>query len=536
MSYEPDNGDDIFDETADRLLNIEPDANPRADSTLLYATLQTIAQTLAANQEQDLETVYNSAYIEDATGTELTKKARNLGFIRDEPVKATGVVTFQRDNPASTDYTIPSGTLVETVTDDPVQFEVEQTQTLEGPKNPIDETVYSTTNTSYTAQTTLSVDASYRDTIDVTSEIRTTDGTYTASIEVADVTNNTTIATHSTTSTTFVSNTDSYDVSSISGTVEIEYRLQINDSAATAELQNATLSVIGQTGTDATVSAVDGGSDGNVGAGAIQAMPSPPTGVTSVINDRATGDPTKTDLSGDPLVAGKDEETDEELRQRVLDTDAIREGPDSDGVKFALENIDGVLSVYMKTNQEASTVDGIDPYHSELIVYGGAVRDIVEKLAEVMSVPTLLRLQGGVHGTKETYDLELSLLEQTETIPISRPTRLTATLDIDVVHTDIYEGDAAVKNEIVEYIGGTKTDNSSAVGTLSGENVLINEIENRVEDVDGVDYADVTLVDTDGDGVDDTTTDADGVPVLAVAEAEVARVDADMITVNTTSR
>jgi hypothetical protein len=61
-------------------------------------------------------------------------------------------------------------------------------------------------------------------------------------------------------------------------------------------------------------------------------------------------------------------------------------------------------------------------------------------------------------------------------------------------------------------------------------------MENVAEDVQGVDYADVTLVDTNDDGTDDSTTDSDGVPILQVDDSEVARLDADDVTINATAR
>jgi len=270
--------------------------------------------------------------------------------------------------------------------------------------------------------------------------------------------------------------------------------------------------------------------------GAIQAMPSKPTGVDSVTNNQKTGDPTLTDTNGDPLVAGSPREDDEALRERVLDTDAVQQGSDPDGIKLALQTVEGVVSTAVKTNQEGVTVGGIEPYHSELIVYGGAVSDIAETLYGTLDIGTLLRLQGGVNGSNETYTLTTDLFSQDITIPVTRPTPVTLDVSIDVVHTDTFNGTDAVKNELVAYVGGTQTDNTSIVGRRSGENLRINEMENRVEDLEGVIYADVTLIDTDGDGTDDRTTNSNGVPILTTADSEVSRLNASSIVVSTTQQ
>jgi uncharacterized phage protein gp47/JayE len=414
----------VFETIKDELLDQNPDANPQADATMVHALIMALALTIAQEQEEDLQDVYEAAYVVDATGEELTKKAHNLGVIRQEATEATGVVVFSRSSAATSDYTIPSGTVVETLEEDPVAFETTEPTTIES----------------------------------------------------------------------------------------------------------------GTTSAKANIEAVEGGADGNVGPNAIEVMPSKPTGVESVTNNDPTGDPSITDTNDDPLRVGYDREDDEELRKRVLETDSVSEGPSADGIELAIENVDGVVSKHVESNQTSSTVNGIDPYKTEVTVYGGDAYDIVETLSETMSVTSFLRLQGGVNGTLDTADVYIRLLDQTITGEITRPTLLTFDVNIDVVHTANYAGGTEVKDALVDYVGGTYVDDSTTTGTDLGDNVLVNELENRAEDVQGVDYADVTLVDTNDDGTDDTTTDSDGVPILSVADSEVARLDADDVTISTTAR
>lgn len=423
-SYVKRSTQEQFETVADELLAQEGDANPRAPSTYTYALLWAVVSTLADNQEQALQDVYQSAYVVDATEEELSKKARNLGVLRQTAQRATGVVEFSRGSAATTDYTIPSGTVVETLADNPVQFETTTTATL----------------------------------------------------------------------------------------------------------------TEGSTSVQATVEAIEGGSDGNVGPNSIQAMPSPPTGVEAVTNPDPTGDPSFTDTEGNPLRTGRDREGDDELRQRVLDTNATSQGPSGDGVQLALASTEGVISTHVNTNQESTANNGLDPFHSEVVVYGGDVYDVARTLYETMSATSLLRLQGGVNGTLESTTIYSELFDQNITVPITRPSLKTFTVDVDVVHTDSYGGDVSTKDAIVEYVGGTYADDSTTTGTGIGEDVLVNEMENHIEDVQGVDYADVTLVDANGDGTDDASTDEDGVPILAVSNSEVARIDADDVTITTTAR
>lgn len=84
-------------------------------------------------QEEQLATVYESAYIDTATGNSLENVVALLGISRQEAQRATGIVTFSRSDSAPTEYTIPQGTVVQTAGADPVRFETrEQTSISEG--------------------------------------------------------------------------------------------------------------------------------------------------------------------------------------------------------------------------------------------------------------------------------------------------------------------------------------------------------------------------------------------------------------------
>jgi hypothetical protein len=289
-----------------------------------------------------------------------------------------------------------------------------------------------------------------------------------------------------------------------------------------------------ETSVDVTVEAVDGGADGNVGANAIGAMPSSPSGVESVTNPDPTGDPSLTDTNGQPLRVGRDRESDEDLRARTLDTDAVSEGPSVNGVEKALNDIDDLVSVTVESNQTNSTVDGLAPYETEVIAYGGDVQSIAETLRDTMSVTTLLRLVGGVNGSQVTTDVYVSLLDQLVTVPLTRPTETTVTVEVDLVVDGTYVGDDSVTDAIVTYVGGSNTNGATETGLGIGVDIRVNEIENRIEGVQGVLYGDVTLADTNNDGTDDTTTDSDGIPIVPISDTNVPRVDAADVTVTTT--
>lgn len=89
-----------------------------------------VAERLAEVQE-DVGLVLSSAQIDNATGTALDLLTALIGIRRDEAQKAQGSVTFSREVASASDYTIPSGTLVQTDSPtDPVRFETQETVIL----------------------------------------------------------------------------------------------------------------------------------------------------------------------------------------------------------------------------------------------------------------------------------------------------------------------------------------------------------------------------------------------------------------------
>lgn len=407
------------------LQSLQPDA-PVVQGTQNYAFIQSFAETIASQQEQELNDLYDAAYLTDATGEELTKKAREIGVQRQPPTASTGVIRFERDSAATTDYAIPAGTVVGTGGDETVRFETTEPVTLS------------------------------------------------------------------------------------SGTTSVSANIECTETGAI----------------------------GNVGAGTIRVLVSGTIqGVDSVTNPNPTGDPTYT-LTDNTTVqrSGRNRESDESLRDRALETTAIGGAGTAEAVALALTNIPEVNSADVFTNRTDTVTNGVDPWHTEVRVFGGDASVIADRLYEVLPLITLKTLQGGANGTREAVTIDRSSLYGDITIPLTRPTEQPLSLTIDVVHTGGYAGTAAVTDSIVQYVGGTDTGGETAIGLVQGENVLVNLVENTVEDVGGVEYANVTLLDATGDGTDDTTTDSDGVPVYTVSPSSVPTVNASDITVTETQR
>lgn len=75
-----------------------------------------------------LESVYNSSYINTATGQSLDYTVKYLGLERQSATKAIGEVTFSGDDGT----TVPEGFLVETDNDEPIQFETTESGDISG--------------------------------------------------------------------------------------------------------------------------------------------------------------------------------------------------------------------------------------------------------------------------------------------------------------------------------------------------------------------------------------------------------------------
>jgi len=388
--------------------------------SLVQSLIAAQARTRAQNQETALEALNEDAYLQTATGIALDRKAQEVNVTRRPAIRATGVVEFSRSNAAGTDYTIPSGTTVQTESGD-VQF-----------------------------------------------------------------------------------------LTTVTGTIS---------SGSTTATVN--------------VRAVEGGPDGNLAANRLVAMPSPPTGVETVTNPNPTGDDNFTDTDGDPYIVGRPEETDEELRERAQESRSLGGAATVDSLEAKLRARDTVIGLTLNVNKTGSVVDGLDPHSFEVVVYAPSASDqeIAQDIFDVKAITD--RDVGGVNGVEHTYTVQSDVLASgSETIHFTRAPNVSLNIDLEVVYTDEYVGKSAIKDRIVNFIGGTDTDGARRLGTTIGEDLYVPLLRDTVVGTEtGVVGISSLTIDATGDGSDNTTTDADGISILDVASNEVATVDASNITV-----
>lgn len=273
----------------------------------------------------------------------------------------------------------------------------------------------------------------------------------------------------------------------------------------------------------ATARASLGGRQGNLPANKLTVLPSPPTGIENVTNPSRTGDSSLSDTSGNALVVGNDVETDEELRDRTLESLSFGGSATPSAIEASLLGLDNVSSVTLFTNATGTTdSQGLPPFSNEIVVSGGSPNEIANALANTMAVTDLLRLQSGIVANGDTVSLFINAIEQTVDIKFSRPTDVPLSVDVTVDTDASYIGNDSLADELVTY--------TNTRGT--GEDVFISQlIDTIVGDDTGVRAIAGLTVDTTGDGTDDRVTNSDGIEAIPVSNSEVSSLDAADVTV-----
>lgn len=282
-----------------------------------------------------------------------------------------------------------------------------------------------------------------------------------------------------------------------------------------------------ETSVRTSIQAVEGGTSGNVGADRIVRMPNPPNGVSSVTNPQPTGDPDYTLTDGTVQTLGQNQETDEQLQDRVLDGASIGGAATVRAVRDKIRQLDGTPSLTIYTNRELTSNNGLPALASELVIHAPSVpnADIGQAIHDVVAVTA--RLASGNKGTAVSETITSDVLNQDRVIEWSEPNKTQLVIDINVVTEDGYGGDDTVRRAITEYIGGTFPDGEPTAGLSVGDDVLVDELKRRVSGTGGVLGVTNLVIDANGDGTDDTAArSTDNLQAYVVSDSEVARVDA----------
>lgn len=595
--YEPYGEDELYRQLRARFegqFNVDVTAGDIVDKML-----QAEASVISQFQENAISQIYDAAFVELASGRQLTMKAKELGVIRQDAVSATGTVVFSRDSPTSQTYPVPEETEVQTDGANATKFETTEDAILPL----IDDFTSSTLSSAWNGDTgdaTITSDDElklpatdgsriYRDDAAVgrgslvhayvEQEANTVSKTLfgwqdssnyyqivvdavNGNLELGKVVEGslTTLDSLSVTIPTgeelhlpidwgingdieiSIDGSSSGFLGTVSATDQSDFlegtvALESGDANGSKFWSKITTQSVG-----VSVEAVEGGSYTNLPAGAIQVITNGLNGIKSVSNVNPTGNPDFVLTNGIDQTRGLKEEQDDELRSRVFSSLSGGGQATRGAIYTSVSNIDDVISLSIFTNAKSDDntgSGGLPPYSSEVVVFGGSKDEIVEAIYDTMSFVDFLRLYGGARGVKETYEVYDETVDESFVGEISRPPKLDLEVTVDIVYRgEEYSGKSAVKEAIVKYIGGTNDVGESVIGLGVGDDVYASEIRTAVNSVPGVLGTTNILLDSNSDGTDDTVTDSDGLSIIDVADNEVAQVNVSTgaISVNETQK
>ena len=590
------------DEIYERLVN---DFEDQFDSTvetgdLVDKQFESLAQTLYENQERALQAVYQSAYLESATGRDLEKLAARIGLERRDAVSATGVIAVFRNDIPTTTYTIPRGVVFQTPGSDPIQFNAETSARLaeiddfkdgnlaEYVGNVADWSV----NASYEAVAPAVDGAAIRyDTrqfargkvfnYDIRLDADSTLGIqfgidavgddyyeavvdeYASEIRI-DVYEDGSIIDSSTTAVDVPVGTDIHaevaygiagdhtlrlyesadrdtQIDSVSVQDHTEYVGGYIGFVSRDDAANAYIASYANTHDTANIEAVAGGVDTNLSANTITVATESITGVDGQTNPLPTGNSDYSGVNGSAFIQGRDRETDEELRERAFDSAIIGGAATVSAIESALREIEHVDSLTLYVNKSDSTdADGMPPHSFEpALYYNGPDEDIAKALFNTKAIDSTD--VGGIHGNEVTYDVQSTVLSgDSETLHWSSIPETSIDIELTIIVDEEYVGDDDIKSAIVNYIGGTDVNGERLGGLNVGDDLYVAVLEDVIvgpQDT-GVWEVDSYTIDTTGDGTNDTETLANGAEAISVADNEVLVTNArdGSIVINTVSK
>lgn len=576
------------------------------ESSVFLSFASALATEESEQVEPVLQEVFESAYIEDASGEQLDKLLDIIGISRRPAVNATGTITFTSSSLASQDYPISRGTIVQTTGQGSVSFETTEAVDLEfmdnfeggalrtayggdradfsvvsgsssadpSPAEGSNELrgeavsgslVYDTGEHTYvgsrfTFHTYLSNDTASAAASGCLFGVQSGTDYYRINVDSSDsvalesVTGGSATELDSTSPTVPTEEWLEVEVHWLpanDGTIEVIVRDSSDTEITSFSVTNESTFVEGGFGYEsldgneikywdhtamdevmANIRAVEAGPSGNVGADTITDMPSIPAGVDTVTNEYPTGDDDHllTDLT--TFALGRVEEDDDTFRDRALVSEGERGDATAPAIISALSGLPGAESVRVIQNKDDSTdADGRPPTSFEAVYYGV---DDDQDVAETIfgSKGFTAHDVGGYAGTSKSTTVRADN-GQEFTITWSEPTEVAVDMTLDVVVNDEYIGSDALRDRIVEYIGGTLTDGTATLGTDVEEDVYVDQIEDIVtgpEDTGVIGISSYSFTPS-------ATTDTNGLEVVSIGGTEVAATNATdgSITINVTT-
>lgn len=217
------------------------------------------------------------------------------------------------------------------------------------------------------------------------------------------------------------------------------------------------------------------GATGNVLANTITIQAEPDIDVLTVNNvDNATG--------------GREEETDSELVNRLLDSSASGGSGTGNSIRARLLGVTGVRAASVIENNTMDVVDGNEAKSIHVYVLGGAERDVADAIFEKKAAGI------ATNGTEVVTVEDASGNDQT--IKFDYAVQVPVYVNADVTTNSSYpsDGNQRVEDAIIRYIGGLAQDGTEYNGLGMGDDVIWSRlVQTILGSVEGVEDVTVTI-------------------------------------------
>ena len=244
----------------------------------------------------------------------------------------------------------------------------------------------------------------------------------------------------------------------------------------------------------------------NVSANTITEITNPMSGLDSVNNP-------------DPTDGGQDRETNYALRERYRKSVSGPGGSTLASIRANILSAPGVRACNIEEN-DSFEVDskGRMPKSFEAIVLGGADLDIANAIFD--KKPAGIQSEGEI-TTEITDDSgNNQLVNFSRAIEVDIYADVTLTIDSSLFPED---GETRVKDMLIEYIGGTNSNNDTLLGLSLGEDIIYNKVIDAVMGVSGVKDCDVLIGKTENPA---------GTSNITIENDEVASISSENITIS----
>lgn len=230
-------------------------------------------------------------------------------------------------------------------------------------------------------------------------------------------------------------------------------------------IEKAILDAEGQASVEAV--SVGKGALNNVAANTITVISEPVEELISVTN-----------LS--EAVGGIDEESDLAYRQRLIKGNLAQNNATVDAIISKVSNVSGVISVQVNVNNTMAEKDGIPPKAINVLAVGGNDADIGKMIFNTIGA--------GVGTSGEINYVATALDGNKHEIRFSKAITKVVYMKIQIQTSNLFpvEGIQLIKDSIIEYVGGSTSDEKYHNGLGLSETLIYTKLFRPIYEVPGV--------------------------------------------------